>query len=327
MKFGIIGCGLIGEKRAIASEKLPDFKLVSAADVAIERAGSVCGRFGGVPSRDWRDVISSEADVIIVATAHDLLAEIAREAAAAGKHVLIEKPGARNAGELAPVADVSEKKGVFVKVGFNHRFHPSFQKARELVDRGELGPLMFVRGRYGHGGRIGYEKEWRFNREISGGGELLDQGSHLIDLAGWFLGDFTDVYGALPRFFWEGDVEDNCFLLLGTDDGKRAQLHASWTEWKNMFSFEIYGRDGKIAIDGLGGSYGAEQLAFYKMLPQMGPPETSIWQYPSPDNSWEAELREFIAAIRENRRPLCDVGDAIKTLSIIDKLYERFRSQ
>jgi predicted dehydrogenase len=324
--FGIIGCGLIGEKRARAIEKLgaPDYELVSAGDAVFERAERLCARFGGVAASDWRDVVASKADAVIVAVTHDRLAEIASEAVDAGKHVLVEKPGARNASELAEVAEHAEKKGVVVTVGFNHRFHPAVQKARELVDLGELGSLMFVRGRYGHGGRLGYDKEWRFNSEISGGGELLDQGSHLIDLAGWFLGEFSDVHGDLPRFFWEGNVEDNCFMLLKTEDGKCAQLHASWTEWKNMFSFEIYGRDGKIAIDGLGGSYGTEQIAFYKMLPQMGPPETTIWQYPFPDNSWEEEMREFVTAIAEKRRPRGDIDDAIKTMTVIDKLYERY---
>ncbi|MDR1908144.1 MAG: Gfo/Idh/MocA family oxidoreductase [Holosporales bacterium] len=327
LKFGIIGCGLIGQKRAAAISKMGEgAKLVIAADFDSSRAASLCERFGGTPSKDAGEVIAG-SDIVIVATTHDYLAEIGLQAVSAGKHALIEKPGARNASELAPVAEMAEKRGVQVKIGFNHRFHPAIQKARRLVDDGQIGPLMFVRGRYGHGGRIGYEKEWRFNPEISGGGELLDQGSHLIDLAGWFLGKFSDVYGVLPRFFWSGEVEDNCFMLLKTSDGKCAHLHASWTEWKNMFSLEIYGRNGKIAIDGLGGSYGVEQAAFYKMLPGMGPPESTIWQYPFPDTSWEVELREFLDAINAGRRPVGDIQDALKNLSVIEELYGKEKCQ
>jgi predicted dehydrogenase len=118
-------------------------------------------------------------------------------------------------------------------------------------------------------------------------------------------------------------VEDNCFLMLTSHNGACAHLHATWTEWKNMFSFEITGQHGKIAIDGLGGSYGLEQLAFYKMLPQMGPPETTIWQYPFADRSWALEMDEFISAIRENRRPVGDARDALENLKIIDRLYEQ----
>jgi predicted dehydrogenase len=323
MKFGIIGCGLIGEKRALAISKIgKEARLAAAMDLDFSRAVHLCECFGGTPVRNVADVIAA-SEIVIVATTHDYLAKIGYQAVSAGRHVLIEKPGARNASELAPIADMAKKRGVEVKIGFNHRFHPAVKKAHDLVDNGQIGSLMFVRGRYGHGGRLGYEKEWRFNSEISGGGELLDQGSHLIDLAEWFLGDFSAVYGALANFFWGGNIEDNCFMLLKTHDGKYAQLHASWTEWKNMFSFEIYGHDGKIAIDGLGGSYGTEQVALYKMLPQMGPPETQIWQYPFPDSSWEMEITEFITAICERRHPIGDVREAMKTLSIIDRLYER----
>jgi predicted dehydrogenase len=180
---------------------------------------------------------------------------------------------------------------------------------------------MYVRGRYGHGGRIGYDKEWRFDRAISGGGELVDQGSHLIDLAHWFLGDLTEVQSALRTYFWSADVEDNCFLLLGTATGQVAWLHATWTEWKNMFSFEIVGRTGKLVVDGLGGSYGVESLTFYRMLPQLGPPETTRWEWPFPDRSWEVEFEEFAAAMAQRRRPIGDIEDAVSTMSVIEKAY------
>jgi predicted dehydrogenase len=308
-------------KRAEAVTRI-GCSVAAAADLDMERAQRLCGRFGGTPASDAEEAISS-ADAVIVAVTHDRLAEIGLTAVSSGRHVLIEKPGARNARELAPVAETASARGVSVKVGYNHRFHPALRKARELADGGELGELMFIRGRYGHGGRPGYEKEWRFDPDISGGGELLDQGSHLIDLAGWFLGEFTDVYGILPKFFWEGAVEDNCFLTLRAKSGAVAHLHASWTEWKNTFSLEIYGRSGKAAIDGLGGSYGTERIAFYKMLPWMGPPETTIFEYPFPDDSWELELKDFEDAVREGRRPSGDIHDALKTLSVIDALYER----
>ena len=320
MKLGIIGCGLIGMKRAAADKEL---SVVAAADLVRDRAEGLCSRFGGVPTTAWKDVLASDADIVVIATTHDQLALLALEAVKAGKHVLLEKPGARCAAELEPVARVATEQGLKVKVGFNHRFHPSLLKARQIVDAGKLGPLMFVRGRYGHGGRLGYDKEWRFNAAISGGGELLDQGSHLIDLSRWFLGEFSSCHGVLPRYYCNGTVEDNCFMTLSTVAGQCAHLHATWTEWKNMFSFEITGRDGKLAIDGLGGSYGTEQLAFYKMLPEMGPPETTIWQYPFPDTSWAREMKELVNAIQENRAPMGDVHDAIKTLAVIDTLYKK----
>ena len=156
---------------------------------------------------------------------------------------------------------LARREGHIAKVGYNHRFHPAMRKARAIVEAGDLGPLMFIRGRYGHGGRLGYEQEWRLHPEISGGGELIDQGSHLIDLAHWFLGDFTELKSMLRNYYWKASVEDNCFLaLLSSAKGQVAWLHATWTEWKNTFSFEISGRDGNLEIAGLGGSYGVETL-------------------------------------------------------------------
>jgi predicted dehydrogenase len=179
---------------------------------------------------------------------------------------------------------------------------------------------MFVRARYGHGGRLGYENEWRAAPELSGGGEAIDQGVHLIDLARWFLGDFVDVQGAAPTFFWNMSVEDNAFFLLGTATGRVALLHASWTEWKNLFSFEYAGRNGKLEIAGLGGSYGTERLAYYKMLPAMGPPETTIYEYPGADDSWQAEMAAFSDDIRLRRMPSPSVGDAQAALRIAEQV-------
>src|SRR5690606_10539977 len=156
--------------------------------------------------------------------------------------------------------------------------------------------------RYGHGGRVGYDKEWRAEPAISGGGELIDQGVHLIDLARWFLGNFSDIQGYAHTYYWDMPVDDNGFLLLKTLNNQVAHLHASCTEWKNLFSFEIYGRKGKLDINGLGGSYGVERLTFYKMLPEMGPPETYAWEFPMADDSWQCEFDEFIEDILNQRQ-------------------------
>ena len=213
--------------------------------------------------------------------------------------------------------------GVVVKVGFNHRFHPALRKARELCDAGELGPLLYVRGRYGHGGRLGYDREWRADPAIAGGGELLDQGVHLIDLSRWFLGDFADVWGQTATYFWNMPVEDNGFLALRTARGQTAWLHASCTEWKNLFCFEIFGRDGKLQIDGLGGSYGVERLTFYRMLPRMGPPETTIWEYPGEDRSWHAEFAHFRECIAAGQQPSGNLEDAIAALEVVEQVYRQ----
>ena len=272
---------------------------------------------------DWRAAIKHPGvQIVIVAATNDALAEVTCFAAQTGKHVLVEKPAARNVREIDPVIEAARRAGVQVRVGFNHRYHPALQKAHELFESGALGPLMFVRGRYGHGGRPGYDKEWRADPALSGGGELIDQGVHLIDLARWFLGDFTEASGSAHTYFWQMPVDDNAFLLLKTAQQQTAFLHVSCTEWKNLFSLEIYGRDAKLHIEGLGGSYGVVRLAYYKMLPQMGPPETTIWEYPMGDNSWQLEFAEFLEDIRLGRAPAANVRDAHAALAVVEKIYQ-----
>ena len=186
---------------------------------------------------------------------------------------------------------------------------------------------MYVRARYGHGGRLGYDREWRADPAIAGGGELLDQGVHLIDLTRWFLGDVTEVRGHVGTFFWDMPVEDNGFVCLRTGDGQVAWLHASCTEWKNLFCFEIFGRDGKLQIDGLGGSYGVERLTFYSMLPQMGPPETTIWEYPGEDRSLARRVRSFRGVHRGAAAGWGDLEDALAALSIVATVYAQAEPQ
>jgi predicted dehydrogenase len=264
---------------------------------------------------------SADVDAVVIATPQESQAEIMRAAITTGKHVLVEKPAARNAGELLDLPQLAVQHNVRVRVGFNHRYHRAFQQARRLVDSGILGPLMFVRARYGHGGRTGYETEWRAQPQRSGGGELIDQGVHLIDLARWFFGDFVEVNGFAHTYYWDMPVDDNGFMLLKTATKQVAFLHASCTEWKNTFSWELFGRDGKLQVEGLGGSYGVERLAHYKNLPEMGPPETTIWEYPMADNSWTMEMSEFAEDIRSGREPDPGLNDAIAALRVVAKVY------
>ena len=318
----IVGCGLIGRKRARA---LPGGTLVACADLDPARAEELAaGAAGAVAVADWQEAIRRrDVDVVIVATTNDALASVTSTALDAGKHVLVEKPAARSVAEIAPLIERAASRGLRVRVGFNHRYHPALQNARAILHSGALGPLMFVRGRYGHGGRVGYDREWRADPARSGGGELIDQGVHLIDLAGWMLGSFTSVEGFATTYFWDMPVDDNAFLTLRTAGGQCAFLHVSCTEWKNLFSMEIYGRDGKLAIDGLGGSYGVEKLTFYRMLPEMGPPETTSWEYPRGDQSWALEFAALADDIRQGREPDAGLPAARAALEIVETIYRK----
>jgi predicted dehydrogenase len=315
----IIGCGLIGRKRA---EALGRATLVACADVVLDRAEALARDKGALPSVDWRGTIRrDDVSIVVVAATNNLLAEMTIAALEAGKHVLVEKPAARSVAEIDAVIAAQKKSGCLVRVGFNHRYHPALLKAKELHDEGALGDMMFVRGRYGHGGRIGYDREWRANPMLAGGGELVDQGVHLIDLARLFIGDIARTVGYARTYFWDMPVDDNAFMLLTADRGQTAFLHVSCTEWKNLFSFEIYGRDAKLHVEGLGGSYGLERLTFYRMLPEMGPPETTIWEYPRGDRSWAMELEEFLEDIEQRRPPSAGLDDARAALQVVEAIY------
>ncbi len=321
-RIALIGCGLVGQKRL---NLLPPGSVTVTCDLDLDRAKKLAANASGCVATDsvTQTVTSSNVDVVMIATINASLAPLAIKAAENGKHVLIEKPGAISLKELEALEAAAAKTGALVRVGYNHRYHPACLKALELFRSGILGPMMFVRGRYGQGGRIGYDKEWRANPKLSGGGELIDQGVHLIDLAAIFLGEFTQVEGHTPTYFWDMPVDDNAFLSLRNATGQTAWLHASCTEWKNLFSLEIYGRDAKLHWEGLGGSYGLEKLTYYKMLPKMGPPETTIWEFPRGDESWKLEMQEFFEDIRLKRTPVPGLKEAKAAMAVVEKIYAR----
>jgi predicted dehydrogenase len=264
--------------------------------------------------------------VVVVATTHDQLAPLAEHALDAGSHVLVEKPAGLGTAQLDGLIKAAERTQLLVKVGFNHRFYPGLARTADEVHSGRHGPLMFVRGRYGHGGRLGYEREWRAQREISGGGELVDQGMHLLDLTHWLAGPLPLHSALLRTNFWDVPVEDNAALILGETNQSTAPwalLHASWTEWKNTFSLEVYCRDAKIQVDGLVRSYGPQRLRIYRMRPELGPPDLEEYQFPDVDNSWSAEWEHFARAIAEGGALSGNLLDARYGWECVEAAYAR----
>lgn len=309
LRVGIAGCGLIGDKRA--SALAAGDELVGCFDVDSERARGLAARHGGRSCVELEELLGLAPDVVVVAVPHDQLAGLGCRALEAGCHVLLEKPAGMGTADVDRIADAATTHGRLVKVGFNHRFHPGIARAIAEARSGRFGDVMFARARYGHGGRLGYESEWRMRPETSGGGELIDQGMHLLDLFHWLLGPLPLHSALLRTQFWPASVEDNATVLLGEPGpgaSPWATFHVSWTEWKNLFSLEIYCRTGKLAIDGLTRSYGPQRLTIYSMGPEMGPPAVEEFEYPPEDPSWAAEwahLREAVLA--DDRRAL--LGD------------------
>ena len=323
MNYAIIGCGLIGKKRLAGFPA--GSKLAVACDTNLSRAEELVklAKTGCAVADFKQTVADPQVDAVIVAVINSALAEVSAAAICAGKHVIVEKPAGISVKQIDELIALADKYRVCVHVGFNHRFHPAFIKAREVFDSGVMGELMFIRARYGHGGRVGYDKEWRADPKLSGGGELIDQGIHLIDLAGWFLGGFKKVNGHAATYFWKMPVDDNAFLDLQTASGQTAWLHVSCTEWKNLFSFEIYGRHTKLHIEGLGGSYGVEKLFHYQMKPEMGIPDTKVYEFPGTDESWRIELAEFEKDIQLKRKPDAGLAEARAALQIVETIYQK----
>jgi predicted dehydrogenase len=289
---GIVGCGLIGRKRAAA---LDGDQLVGCFDLEQSLAASLAEEFGGRVCASDDELFGLEPDVAIVAVPHDRLAEIGCRALAAGAHLLVEKPAGIGVADIDRISAAAQSAGRRVRVGFNHRFHPGIALALEEAVSGRFGEVMFVRALYGHGGRLGYEREWRMDADVSGGGELVDQGMHLLDLFHALIGPQPVRSALLRRHFWEAEVEDNAVVVVGDDaqDGPWGMFHVSWTEWKNMFQLEVYCRTGKLRVDGLGGSYGTERLTVYDMKPELGPPDIETREFAGEDVSWAREWGWF----------------------------------
>ena len=323
MDIGVVGCGLIGNRRAKVAQEAGD-TIIAVADIDPARARNTGEMVQATWAEDWHVVTRHpEIETVVVATVNKNLLPVTLDALENGKQVLCEKPLGRNAQEAGEMVQAAAAAQKVLKVGFNHRHHPAIWQAHELAQAGKIGPLMSIRAAYGHGGRPGYDQEWRGNPDLAGGGELLDQGVHIVDLCRWFLGDFSQVSGMLGTWFWKvAPLEDNGFALLRTANGQIASLHTSWTQWKNLFRFEIFGLNGFLTVDGLGGSYGPELLTMGLRRPESGPPILESWEFPGPDLSWEAEWREFTDAIRENRPPLGEGYDGYQAALIIDSIYE-----
>jgi predicted dehydrogenase len=318
--FAVVGCGSIGQRRAAA---VPPGSLLYACDLDHSRAERVAKQYPGCTATDNFEQLlqDNKVSAVIISTVNSSLAPITLAAVKAGKHVLVEKPAAIRSADLEEIERAASLTGSRVRIGYNHRYHPSFLKARELIVQEQLGEPFMIRGRYGHGGRPGYDREWRADPKLSGGGELIDQGVHLIDLAGSFLGEWVQVDGHTATYYWEMPVDDNAFLSLRTANGHTAWLHVSCSEWKNLFCFEIYFRRAKLQIDGLGRSYGTESLSYFRMLPEMGPPETTIFEFPRGDQSWAYEVNEFVSDIEQQRLPKPGIAEGRSTLRVVEAIY------
>lgn len=328
IRVGIAGFGKIGKIRSIEIEKFSNVKLVAVYDLEkpneeYTQKFKFCTTF--------EELLLQNLDAIFICTYNNVLSDYTKVALSKGIHVFCEKPPARTVTELKEVLTVFKSSNCILKYGFNHREHYSIIEAKKILQSGDLGKVLWMRGVYGKAGSIDYDKNWRNYKNYSGGGILIDQGIHMLDLM-IYLSEkkFTSVSSHVTTSFWNIEAEDNAFAIMKSDDEVVAMLHSSATQWRHKFLLEICCENGYLNLDGILSttrSYAPEKLVtarreFEDITHAMGKPkETVIWF--ENDDSWHNEVKDFIDSI-EQAKPIQNgsIYDAIETLSLVELIYK-----
>ena len=329
IKIAIIGMGKMGRIRKETIDAHPGCEVSAICDVN----ESVSKEFPEMPfDMDWKDTLKRKPEAVMVCTYNNAIPEVVCAALEMGMHVFSEKPPGRSVGDVRRMIEAEQKAGTRVlKFGFNHRFHYGVMEAKAIIDSGRYGRLLWARGIYGKAGGLTFENSWRSDKDLAGGGILLDQGIHMVDLLRYFLGDFVEIKSLVQNCYWSKiPLEDNAFALLKTSDDKVGMLHSSATQWKHKFSLDLFLEDGYLCINGIlssSRSYGEESITFARKQFEnestaMGKPrEETI--YFDRDDSWKHELDEFCQCI--NGKNSISVGsslDALRVMELIEKIYE-----
>ena len=327
LRAGIVGYGYMGQIRRRNIADHPDLELAMVCDPFRPEVINTLY----VPSCEkWEDMVSSDVDVIFVCTPNNLIPDVAAHALDKGRHVFCEKPPGRSLSDIQRIRDAEDRNpGCRLLFGFNHRHHPGITDAKAIIDSGALGEVLTLRGMYGKGGGYDYPSSWRNDPEVGGGGILLDQGIHMLDLFRLFVGEFEEVAGMRGIMGFDISVEDNAFVLLRTARGQIAQLHSSATCWKHTFRLEIGCEKGYAVVSGLlskTGSYGRETLVVGRRpAPNervaIGNPREETVYYDA-DPSWDIEVAHLVECIRENKPVEKGTSlDALRVMEIVDRIY------
>lgn len=325
----IVGMGRMGKTRYKAMTENGGFEIIAICDTNTE----LLSGYDVKAYDDWKKCIDENSpEVVVVCTVNAVIPDVVCYALEKGCHVFAEKPPGRSLDDAIRMKNCSlDHPELILKFGFNHRYHNSIIEAKSLIDSGFLGEVVAARGVYGKA--ADFEKnEWRNDINIAGGGILLDQGIHMLDLLRYMVGDFTEVEGFTDNLVWkDSPSEDTAFVTMRTSEGKVATLHSSAIQWKHKFDLDIVLTGGYIALNGLitsTRSYGEERITYYKKdLEQksgkMGNPTEYTLCFDE-DNSWNLEIDEFYEAISTGEKMYQGtIEDAVKVMTIIEKVYER----
>ncbi len=325
MRIGIAGYGVVGKRRRNVADQRDDMKVVAVCDQYFEDAGEMEDGVRYYPH--FRDLLTEDLDALFVSISNDMAAEVTIAGLERGLHVFCEKPPGRDLDDIARVMAVAAKlPDQELKYGFNHRYHDSVREALGLLASGELGRVINMKGVYGKSQLVTFgQTSWRTNRALAGGGVLLDQGIHMVDLIRLFGGEFEDVHSFISNDYWKHDVEDNAYALMRSKSGVVAMLHSSATQWRHRFNLDITLEKGSIILSGIlsgSKSYGAETLTIARTGgDDMGDPLEQNTRY-NTDPSWAAEVEEFARAITDNAEIAHgSVDDAYKTMELVYRIY------
>lgn len=326
LKVGIAGFGVVGKRRKVCVDNHPDLRLIAVCDKVFDGEGVL--QDGVRYYHDYRRLLEEELDILIVCMTNDIAPEVTIAGLDRGMHVFCEKPPGRNVEDIVRVRKhESRQPGLKLMYGFNHRYHESVQDALAILRSGELGNIINLRGLYGKAKLITFNQpDWRTRRGVAGGGVLLDQGIHMVDLMRLFAGEFDEIHSFISNSHWGYDVEDNAYALMRTHDGIVGMLNSSATQWRHRFHLDINLEKGSLVLGGiLSGtkSYGAETLTVVKADPDndMGDPREMTTRY-NKDHSWDEEVRIFADAVVSNRRIQSGSSeDALRTMKLVYKIY------
>jgi predicted dehydrogenase len=332
LRVGIVGLGKMGRVRAGTIRSNPGAVLVSGADPHPPKEGFEDIRVFS----DYGSVIDSDVDAVFVCTPNRITPDVVVAALGAGKHVFCEKPPGQCVADVERILEAERRHpGCVLKFGFNHRYHFGIMEAKKIVDSGKYGRILWLRGIYGKAEVSSLPGEWRRDPEIAGGGILLDQGIHMLDLFRHFCGEFSEIKSMCAMSYWDVPLEDNAFVLLRNEAGQIAMMHSSFTQWKHRFCLEIFLEDGYVIVDGMPSwsrSYRDEWIiqAHKEKGHAVGnPPEQHT--FCNTDPSWELELAEFVDCVRSGRPVRHGTSkDAYETMRLVFGIYaadESFRRQ
>ena len=325
-KVGIAGYGVVGKRRHAALKKIHDFKVTSLSDISFKDEDNLLNLNC---YSDYKDLIKNEdLDILFISLPNNHAASATLLGLKKNLHVFCEKPPAKTLSELMPIKEHLEKTNLKLMYGFNHRFHSSVIHAKKIIDSDELGKIVNLKGIYGKSNMISFNQtDWRTDREKSGGGILLDQGIHMLDLMNYFVGGFNNIFSIIQNTFWNFDVEDNAFVLMQNDDGIIGQLHSSATQWRHTFNLDITLKKGSLILGGLltsSKSYGDETLKIIYADPDYdkGNPKEEIINFDE-DISWDMEIKRFTDAVRNSDKiKNGSIYQAIEIMDLIEKIYK-----